>query len=312
MEIDRIIGRYVGEDPGPLLICTAALHGNEMAGYHALKEVFRLLDVEKERNPGFRLRGEMVGLAGNLQAISKGIRYIEQDMNRMWTADQMDMIRKTPRHLLRNERLELRDLIETIDQVVEDHPVSNVVIMDIHTTTAEGGIFCIATEDPESIRIASELHAPVILGMLSGIQGTTMHYFKPSNFNREITSFVFEAGQHFDPLSVNRSISAIIACLRGLGMVNLHDVETKHDEILITYSERLPKVAELIQAYQISDEESFQILPGFKNFDKVEKGQVIAYERGHPLKAIEDSLILMPRYQPLGDDGYFLLRVLID
>lgn len=312
MEIDRIIGRYVGEDPGPLLICTAALHGNEMAGYHALKEVFHLLDIEKNKNPGFRFRGELVGLAGNLQAIGKGIRYIEQDMNRMWTAEQMAQVRKTPRHLLRNERLELRDLIETIDLIISEHPITSVVIMDIHTTTAEGGIFCIATEDPESIRIASELHAPVILGMLTGIQGTTMHYFNPTNFNREVTSFVFEAGQHHDSLSINRSISAIVACLRGIGMVNMDDVETKHDEILKTYSERLPRVAELIQAYQISDEESFQILPGFKNFDKVEKGQVIAFERGHPLKAIEDSLILMPRYQPLGDDGYFLLRVLID
>jgi succinylglutamate desuccinylase len=239
-------------------------------------------------------------------------RFIKQDMNRMWMPENVARIRAHPPHLLEPEERELRDMVQHIDEELAHSPNAPVVVLDLHTTTADGGIFCIATEDPESVRIASELHAPVILGMLHGIRGTTMHYFRKEVIPRNITSFAFESGQHDDPKSVNRSIAAIIACMRALDMIDPEHVETVHDEVLINYSKGLPRIAELIQAYQIQDEETFEILPDFKNFQSVEKGQLLAHDAGQEIHAIEDGLILMPRYQKQGDDGYFLLRVLVD
>src|SRR5688572_28969476 len=67
----RIIGRYKGEGPGPLLICIGGMHGNESAGILAIKEVLRLLDIEKDFNPGFHYKGSFVGILGNLPAIQK-------------------------------------------------------------------------------------------------------------------------------------------------------------------------------------------------------------------------------------------------
>ena len=42
-EIERLIGQYRGEQPGPTLIFTAGIHGNEPAGIFALQEVFEKL-----------------------------------------------------------------------------------------------------------------------------------------------------------------------------------------------------------------------------------------------------------------------------
>lgn len=310
--MQRIIGTFEGGSPGHLLICTAGLHGNELAGIKALEYVFKMLEVEHITNPQFQFHGRLVGIAGNIQAMEQGKRYIKQDMNRMWMPDNVARIRRTPPHLLEPEERELRDMVQHIDEEMAHRPEAPVVVLDLHTTTADGGIFCIATEDPESVRIASELHAPVILGMLHGIRGTTMHYFRREVIPRDITAFAFESGQHEDPKSVNRSIAAIIACLRALDMVDPKHVESVHDQVLIDYSAGLPRIAELIQAYQIQDEESFEILPDFRNFQPVTRGQLLAYDAGQAVHAIEDSLILMPRYQKLGDDGYFLLRVLVD
>lgn len=310
--MQRIIGTFEGQSPGHLLICTAGLHGNELAGIKALEFVFKMLEVEHVTNPDFQFHGRIVGIAGNIQAMGHGRRYIKQDMNRMWMPENVERIRRTPPHLLESEERELRDMIRHIDDELAHSPDASITVMDLHTTTADGGIFCIATEDPESVRIASELHAPVILGMLHGIRGTTMHYFRREVIPRDITSFAFESGQHDDPKSVNRSIAAIIACLRALDMIDPEHVETVHDQVLIDYSNGLPRIAELIQAYQIQDEESFEILPDFRNFQAVQKGQLLAYDSGQPVYAIEDGLILMPRYQKQGDDGYFLLRVLVD
>ena len=179
------------------------------------------------------------------------------------------------------------------------------MVMDMHTTTADGGIFTIATEDPESVRLATALHAPVILGMLSGLEGTTMHYFHRDILHRDIMTFAFEAGRHEDPVSMNRSIAAIIACLRAMGMVQPEDVANVHDNLLIAYSEGLPQIAELIEVYKIKDQEQFALLPGFLNFQPVQKGQTLAYDCGEAVVAKEDGLILMPRYQQQGDDECF-------
>ena len=65
----RRIGAYRGAEPGPLVICIASLHGNEPAGIAALE---RVLDVLSSNQ--FRMRGDLVGLRGNLQAGRAGTR----------------------------------------------------------------------------------------------------------------------------------------------------------------------------------------------------------------------------------------------
>jgi len=308
----RIIGTYGGQEPGPLLICTGGIHGNEHSGLLALERLLGMLNREPAVNPGFRFHGFFAGLAGNLAALPGGQRFLEQDMNRLWQPDNVARIRKTPPFLLGEEERQVRALLAEIDVLLDRFPESPVVVMDLHTTTADGGIFSIVTEDPESVRLASALHAPVILGMLEGIHGTTMDYFRREVLRRDALSFAFEAGQHEDPLSVDRAVSAMVSCMRALGMVRPEDVESAHDHLLIGYSRDLPHITELIGLHRVRNTERFELLPGFRNFQPLQRGQLLGYDDGEPLFAPEDCLILMPRYQAQGDDGYFLLRVLVD
>lgn len=46
--------------------------------------------------------------------------------------------------------------------------------------------------------------------------------------------------------------------------------------------------------------------PGFRSFEWVRKGQVLAEFNGREVRAAFDALLLMPRYQPQGEDGFFL------
>jgi succinylglutamate desuccinylase len=48
--------------------------------------------------------------------------------------------------------------------------------------------------------------------------------------------------------------------------------------------------------------------PGFTNFQAVRRGKVLARDRTGEIKASETGLILMPLYQTLGNDGFFLVR----
>ncbi|MCB0633269.1 MAG: succinylglutamate desuccinylase/aspartoacylase family protein [Lewinella sp.] len=305
--MERIIGEYTGVEKGPLLICLAGMHGNEPAGIEALEYLFRMLEIEPIANPDFEFTGRIVGLKGNLGAISKQQRFLDKDLNRQFTPGNIQRVFSLSA-ALKTEDLELKQLIETVRSEVADYQPDQLVILDLHTTTADGGIFAIATDDEMSVRIGVQLHAPVITGMLKGLQGTTMHYFTTENMGVPTVAVTFEAGQHGDPLSVNRTIAAIVNCLRTIGCVKAEHVENRHDQLLQDYARYLPKVAALIRAHRISPEDQFQMLPGYRNFQKVKKGEVLAYDRSGPIQAEVSARILMPHYQQQGDDGFFLVK----
>ena len=304
----RIIGRYEGDGPGPLLIGIGSIHGNEPAGVLAIREVFRLLDIENEYNPGFQYHGTFVGLQGNLRAIAKQQRYIDRDLNRMLLPEEVLRIESTPREHWTAEDHECIELIAAIDAEINRYQPSFTLILDFHTTTADGGIFTIAADDPMSSTLAKGLHAPVILGFEIMLKGTTLQYFNRPAENK--FCIVFEAGQHEDPESVYRTAAAIVNCMRTIGSVDSRDVDHRHDGMLIKMAEGLPKVTRLIYHYGIKPGEDFVMKPGYKNFQPVKTGELLASNEFGAIPCPVDGLILMPKYQKLGDDGFFIVEVL--
>lgn len=311
MGLQRIIGRYTGKEKGPLLICFGGMHGNEPAGVQALEKMFEMLAIEPLHNKSFKFKGCLLGLRGNLRAMQRGKRFIVKDLNRQWTQENVARIKSASLDSLDAEDLEIKELLEIIETEVANYQPEKLVFLDFHTTTAYGGIFSIPTEDPESLRIAIELHAPVIKGMLRGIRGTSLHYFSKKNFIPDTVAICFESGQHLEELSVNRAIAALTNCMRTIGCVQAEDVENRHDSILIEYSKDLPKVAELITIHSIQPEDEFRMAPNYKNFQAVEKGAILAHDQHGPILAPEDGLLLMPLYQKQGDDGFFLVKMVL-
>jgi succinylglutamate desuccinylase len=308
MEDNRIIVEYEGPNPGPLLICLAGVHGNEPAGLKALSLLGKMLDVEPITNPGFRFNGKILGIHGNLKASETGTRFIDYDLNRLFTVENISQVRKTPVHNLTNEWYELRQIVDLIDEQIESYQPEKVVFLDLHTTTAGGGIFAIVTDDKTSLEIGKELQVPVIKGMLEGLKGTTLHYYNSDNFKIPITSVCFESGQHNDPLSVNRAIASVLNCMRSIGNVDLKDVESLHDKLLIQYSKDLPLVSKLLFKYEVKKDENFIMKEGYENFQMVEQGEWLANNKDGKILAPEKGLLLMPLYQNLGDDGFFIIR----
>ena len=259
MRPQRIIGRYTGEEKGPLLIVVGGMHGNEPAGMKALERMFDMLKVEPDHNPAFRFKGRMLGLRGNTRAIGKNLRFIDKDFNRIWTKKHVDKIKASAIGQLQNEDLELREMIDLIEAEIASYQPDKIILLDLHTTTAHGGIFSIPSSEKGSLDVALELHAPVILGLIKGIDGTLLHYFRTENIKTKTVSVAFESGQHQEGLSVNRAIAAITNCLRTIGCVQAEHIENKHDELLMTYSKNLPKITELITVHRIKEGDDFKI-----------------------------------------------------
>jgi succinylglutamate desuccinylase len=311
MALERVIGQYTGEEKGPLLIVLGGMHGNEPAGVKAIDLMFKMLEVEPITNLEFKFHGRIIGIRGNLRALETGERFIVKDLNRQWIPENIERIKNGPIEDLDSEDLEMKEILELIEHQISSYKPEKIVLLDLHTTTAFGGIFTICTDDPESVRIAIELHAPVIKGMLKGIEGTTLHYFNSENFQQDTVAVCFESGQHDEDLSVNRAIAALTNCMRTIGCVKAEYVENRHDTLLIEYSKGLPQIAQLIAVKRTTPEDDFKMMPNYDNFQKVKKGELLAKDKKGKIYAPEDGLILMPLYQKQGDDGFFLIKTIV-
>jgi len=311
--MNRIIGSFGGENPGALVLVFGALHGNEPAGVLALEKIFQMLSEEAKQREDFCFQGKLVGILGNRQAFLTKQRFIEKDLNRQWTPENIRRIEHNEATGIAAEDLEIAALLEVIHDEIQAFKPETLIVLDMHTTSAGGGIFCIPTDEKASLRLAKELHAPVILNLFEGVEGTLLRFaadghLQSGGFPKHTFGAAFEAGQHDDPLSVTRSIAAIINCLRAAGNIQPEDLPGEYDAILLEYSRRLPKVTRLQHVHHIRPGDHFRMRPGYANFQPVQKGEHLADDVTGPIISSCAGLILMPLYQPKGSDGFFIVE----
>ena len=294
---NRIVGERVGSENGPLLIILTQIHGNEPAGIIAVQELFKAIDQEHKDKPDFKFCGRILALHGNKKAVQKGVRYINEDLNRCWIPQRVDSVMCQDPSLLEDEEYELFEIYTLINHYINTTNPTRVLLLDIHTTTAHGGIFTIPAPTTEARRIALTMHAPVLHGFLKGLKGTTLHYFCKDNFpGINITGICFEAGQHNCEDSPKHAISAIINCFAAIGGFYEEDIESKHDILLLQQSNGLPLEAKLVYVHAIQDGDNFSMIkhPIYKNFAIVKRGEILAEDRNGPIASPSSGLILMP------------------
>jgi len=302
----RLIGRYDTGVKGPLVICSGAMHGNEPAGVRAIELVLKMLDVEHIKNSNFSYRGRFVGLIGNLQAFNLNKRFISKDMNRQFDSNRIHLLNSKAG--LDAEDKELLDFLDFVKVEIDDYKPEKLIFLDLHTTSSFGGIFTICNNLPLDISIAIGLHAPVVLGIIEGLSGTTIHYFNTENMGVDTTCITFESGQHDEVKSINRAVAGIICLLREVNAVRPDDVENHHEIILQSYADGLPKLTKLVDYFSIGDNDKFKMKPGYKNFQKIKKGELLATNNGNHVYAEYEGMILMPLYQDQGEDGFFIVQ----
>jgi succinylglutamate desuccinylase len=118
----------------------------------------------------------------------------------------------------------------------------------------------------------------------------------------------YEAGQHDEPLSVSRSLSAILNTLHFAGCISDLNLHSPHEMILQKSFAELPRVTRLIHAHHIKPGDNFIMRPGYVNFQRVQAGEHLADDVQGQVLSPFTSMILMPLYQPQGSDGFFLVK----
>ncbi|MCC6412516.1 MAG: succinylglutamate desuccinylase/aspartoacylase family protein [Saprospiraceae bacterium] len=309
---ERVIGRFGGKIQGPLVLVFAGIHGNETAGIVAMEKAFQMLH---DRMPGGEdaFAGALVALKGNLPALKAGQRFIDRDLNRMWTPEHIHRIQQAENIHLSSEDKEMAQLLELVHHALYEHQPEVLIILDLHTTSADGGIFVIPANTKASLRLAKYIHAPVVLGLLEGIEGSLLHFtegnhFAVGGYPKQCLGIAFEGGQHNDPASIDRCLAALFTTLRSAGCMPEEALAGPYDMILHQYASTLPEVTRLRYVHHIRPGDGFRMRPGYRNFQPIDEGEHLADDAEGPVKACCQGLILMPLYQAIGSDGFFVVE----
>ena len=294
----RILGSHEGSRPGPLMIVVAALHGNEPAGVEAAERVLRRLATG-----AIPFRGRLVALVGNRTALAATERYVDCDLNRVW--GPAIPAGAAPEAVEAREQAELATAIEA--EIAAGPANRSVILLDLHSTSADGAPFSILADTLRNRRIAMALPIPAILGLEENIEGTLLEWF----CERGHAAVCVEGGRHGAPDTPAHHEAALWIVLATVGLVAPADFPEldAHRRRLAAAAAGAPRVVEVTHRHAVDPDEPFTVEPGFLNFMPVDESTVLAHagpDLAREIRPPFPGLLLMPRYQLKGDDGYFL------
>ncbi len=299
-----LIGWVKGATEGPLLLCVGGLHGNEPAGVAALEELVALIEARRHL-----VRGDFVAVAGNLQALAAGRRFMSYDLNRAWTnpriAEARDRVRSADGRATVPEDIELIRLLGVLDRVTSARRGPSW-FLDLHTTSGGGGAFTTSADKSHHKRFAMSIPAPLILRLDEHLEGTLTSYMKGLGY----TTAVFECGQHEEAESRVRAASAVWLAIRAAGLLadrDMPEARSGYRNLEEAYR-HLPRILEMRYRHPVKEEDEYVTRPGFRNFQPVQAGDVVGDDRQGEVMAPRSGRILMPLYQELGEDGFFVVR----
>lgn len=300
---ERIRWSVPGNDEGPVMVVFAGIHGNETAGVHAIDSLAsNLIDTQA------KLDGNLYSVTGNMRALELGVRYVDTDLNRLWE-NGFDRSQYSPsgtaNHTVEyKESLEIKRAVEWIMDKHKDN-ASRFIFVDLHTTSSESCAFILINDTLANRRLARKFPVPQILGFEENIRGTLLSYIN----NLGHLSIGFEAGAHTNGASIERSRAFLRLTMHWLKIHILSDSEMhKHEKELDIHPDLPDSYYEVKYHKIVEDPEKFEMVGGFQNFDKIEKGTRLAKENGEWIEAPVWGRIFMPLYQKKGRDGFLIIR----
>lgn len=303
LDFDRLLWKYESSVPGPVLVIFAGIHGNEPAGIRAVNKI-----AESVEENELELNGSVYAITGNIQALNLGIRYIDFDLNRLWESFHPDKTQVRLNHMkFGAEREEIIEIEKAVHKIIEKHGAMDVPIIftDIHTTSSSSCSFILFNDTIGNRKLARKFPSPQILGVEEYIQGTLLSYIN----NLGYTAVGFEAGAHTAKESVQRSKAFLWLLLHHCNFLKLKPDECAYHENKLRPVPEIPgNYFEIIYHHYVRDSNVFEMKHGFKNFDPIKKGELLAIEEGEEVTAPIHGRIFMPLYQQTGNDGFFIIR----
>jgi len=262
--------------PGPHVLVNAVTHGNEICGAIAVDRLFKM----KVRPT----RGKLTLAFANVDAFLRfdpaaphTSRFVDEDFNRVWTAETLDSARDSTE--LRRARA-LRPLIDEAD-----------FLLDIHSMHDPHGPVMICGPLAKGIRFARDIGIPEFIVSDKGhANGTRMRDYggfgdpaSPKN------ALLVECGQHWEKAAATVAWQTVWRFLRHLDVVDADLARAQID----TAPAPAQKVVEVTDAL-IAETVDYRFVEGAEGLAIIaKKGDLIAHDAGKPVVAPYDHCVLI-------------------
>ncbi len=299
IQIQRILGKVQGEQSGPTIIFIAGMHGNEPSGIFALSEVINSINHQR-----LSINGNLFAIVGNIKALDKEVRYLEEDLNRMWTIEDMNKLGSADKSTSTKETQEQIEIYTLLKEILskENGPF---YFIDLHTTSSKTIPFTLVNDTLLNRRFVSQYPVPMILGIEEYLDGPLLSYVNELGY----VAFGYESGQHDELSSIDNHIAFIYLTLVFGKFLKKESIDfDKHFNLLSHTSDFSRDTYEIFETYKISENEKFKMNSGFENFQRVSQNQELAKSDQKSIKASESGRIFMPLYQSHGGEGFFVIR----
>ncbi|MBV7269112.1 succinylglutamate desuccinylase/aspartoacylase family protein [Winogradskyella sp. WHY3] len=290
---NRIFHHIKGEKPGATIVFFAGVHGNEYAGVRALDNVLKTIKTKD-------VCGDIYGVYGNMKALEKNKRFLKSDLNRMWTAKQLNALKN--KSSLNEEEQEQENIFRFLSQLLNTNE-NPLYFIDLHTTSSKSLPFITINDALINRKFSSCFPVPIVLGIEEYLDGPLLSYLNTLGY----VSLGFEAGQHVDPVAISNCEAFICLTLKHAGHLKLTDV-AKHENILKKSCNNITSIFEVIYKHHIQPNQDFEMLKGFKSFENIKKGRLLAISDGIEIHSRFNAKLFMPLYQKSGNDGFFIIR----
>ncbi|WKN42944.1 succinylglutamate desuccinylase/aspartoacylase family protein [Tunicatimonas pelagia] len=299
LPVSRLLIEYSGKPDEPMLVIFAGIHGNEPSGLIALQKVSDRIKTQQ-----ITLQGGFYGVAGNLPAIQAKTRYCDEDLNRVFLSERIQQVQNS-KEALNIEEQELQQILHLTEEISQQTS-GKIYFVDCHTTSSESIPYISLNEGyGDSYLFAKDIAATSIMGIEREIQGCLPEWFNRRGWH----GFTFEAGQHVAPSSVESQEAMIWQALFHANCLNQATYQELFDwshQVLYSHGDNHYAFYSVISSYRIQADESFVMEPGYKNFQKIRQGEMLATSNGEPVLSPANAYLLMPLYQKQGSFGFFI------
>ena len=283
--------------PGPHVMLSAVVHGNELCGAIALDHLLK----NKVRPLQGKLTLAFMNVAAFLSFDPENptfSRFIDEDFNRLWTKDVLAGNRDSVE--LRRAR-EVHPIVDTVD-----------LLLDIHSMQTTTFPLIVAGPLAKGREFSRQFGITEMVVSDSGHKaGRRMRDYEGfANPESPKNAMLIECGQHWE---VNSSELAIAAAWRFLSMTGVISEETAVPH-LSAHPQVKQKFVEVSGPYTIKTD-SFRFVERYVGLEVIPAaGTIIGYDGEEPLKTpYENCVLIMPSRRQLPGDtavrfGKFLAK----
>ncbi len=274
---------FTATEPGPHVMVTALMHGNELCGAIVLDELLR-----SRYRPA---RGRLTLGFCNIHAYRSFdpvypllSRFIDEDMNRVWASDVLG----GPGDSLELRRArEIRPLLDTVD-----------FLLDIHSMRHPTAPLMLAGPLPKGRHLAEAVGAPATIVIDTGhTAGRRMRdYAAFSETASTRTALLVECGQHWSRESVTVARDTTIRFLVATGAANPELIEQQ-------LSNAVPDPQRVIEVTQsvVVETGNFNFIDEFIGMEVIPKaGTLLATDGGRQIYTPHDDCVLIMPTRRLG------------